>query len=489
MTKQLLLVVTLLLMAVFNTHAQSEAFITTWHTGDDGYITIPTNNDYTYDYHIVVADAETNTILAERDARSTVSFYGLPGSTYVTVSITGTFPAIRTSPESFMGTKIISIDQWGSIEWQDMKSAFYRCILLSYNATDTPNLSNVTDMSNMFGAANGFNGDLSDWDVSNVTNMTSLFKGASNFNGDISGWDVSKVTDMTAMFNDASSFNGDLSAWDVSNVTRMSYMFNGASVFNGDISTWNVSKVTDMSSMFSFATAFNCDLSNWDVSKVTNMSYMFNEASSFNGAMPSWDVSSVTNFSAMFFKATSFNQDLSMWNANVDANRSYMLYKNDAYFYTITYNEDGTEYLGFYPAGHSDITLRTLDAKDGVPFYGWNTASDFSGESLIYLEEGVTGSMTLYADWSTSTSAATHKVSSIHCYPNPVVNQINIDGLNGKYSEGALYNSTGAMATKFDLNNSLDVYQVDMSEYAPGIYLLQLQKADGTIESLKILKK
>ena len=62
------------------------------------------------------------------------------------------------------------------------------------------------------------------WDVSNVTNMENLFYGATSFNQDISRWDVSNVTNMSYMFV-ATSFNQDISRWDVSNVTNMSYMF------------------------------------------------------------------------------------------------------------------------------------------------------------------------------------------------------------------------------------------------------------------------
>ena len=42
-----------------------------------------------------------------------------------------------------------------------------------------------------------FFGHISDWDVSEVTDMKDLFKGAKDFNEDISAWDVSNVTDMT----------------------------------------------------------------------------------------------------------------------------------------------------------------------------------------------------------------------------------------------------------------------------------------------------
>ena len=62
--------------------------------------------------------------------------------------------------------------------------------------------------------------------------------------------DVSNVTDMSELFSDCKNFNQDLSSWDVSNVTDMSYMFRNCDSFNQDLSRWDVSNVTDIDSMF-----------------------------------------------------------------------------------------------------------------------------------------------------------------------------------------------------------------------------------------------
>ena len=53
-------------------------------------------------------------------------------------------------------------------------------------------------------------GNISDWDVSQVTDMTELFKDKTNFSDDISNWDVSNVTSMNSMFAYAQSFNQDI---------------------------------------------------------------------------------------------------------------------------------------------------------------------------------------------------------------------------------------------------------------------------------------
>ena len=114
----------------------------------------------------------------------------------------------------------------------------------------------VTNMNNMF-ISSDFNGDISKWDVSNVTQMSNMFKGTTKFNGDIRSWDVSKVTDMNSMFQNAAAFNQNIGGWDVSKVINMTAMFGYAIVFDQDLSGWCVKQVQYKSSFDFGATQWN----------------------------------------------------------------------------------------------------------------------------------------------------------------------------------------------------------------------------------------
>jgi len=88
-------------------------------------------------------------------------------------------------------------------------------------------VSDITDMGELFWGLGPHNIDISKWDVSNVKYMSRMFEGCTNFNSNISDWDVSNVVDMSWMFNDCKKFNCDLSKWDVSNVIDMFSTFYG----------------------------------------------------------------------------------------------------------------------------------------------------------------------------------------------------------------------------------------------------------------------
>ena len=307
------------------------AFITTWETTAVGEsITIPVGGatgTYTIDW-----GDENISVDVSGDQTHTYDAAG----TY-TVSISGDFTRIYLNGNTTNAPKLVSIEQWGDIRWTTMAHAFQGARNMVYNATDSPDLSGVADMSNMFYSNHRFNGSLSSWDVSGVTNMGSMFAFAFDFSRDISDWNTGNVTDMGDMFQSASSFDHKpLGDWDVSGVTNMNSMFHGASSFNRPLGDWDVSGVTDMNGMFRDASSFDQPLGDWNVSGVTNMNSMFHGASPFNRPLGDWNVSGVTNMNSMFHGASSFNRPLGDWNVSSVTNMDSMFF--DASLFNQTLN-------------------------------------------------------------------------------------------------------------------------------------------------------
>lgn len=297
--------------------ANSKRFITTWKIEKNNEeLIIPINSKYKYNYSIDWGDGTIE------NGITTTGKHKYKKRGVYTVKIWGTFPSISHNPYTYPDVlnnaiKLLTIENWGNINWKDMSYAFSNCRNMKLKATDTPILNDVEDMSYTFAGTYEFNGDLSKWNVSKVKNMRFMFCDTKKFDRDLSNWKVSNVSNMEAMFLHAKAFNNNISTWDVSNVINMRGMFFGADKFNNDISKWNVSGVDTMQQMFYFATNFNSDISNWIVSNVTSMTGMFSYAKSFNKDISHWDVSKVYDMNDMFNNAKSFNRDLSLWNVKL----------------------------------------------------------------------------------------------------------------------------------------------------------------------------
>ena len=298
---------------------ETDAFITTWQTNIPSVsITFPLTAVGGANMTINWGDGVIQTGLGNNPSHTYTS-----AGTY-TVSVTGTYDRVYFNNTGNGRIYIRSIEQWGTTQWSTMESAFHGCQDMQGNATDSPNLSNVTNMRSMFERAFNFNQNIGGWNVSNVTNMEAMFRRATLFNQNIGSWNVSNVTNMDGMFSGATYFNKNIGAWNVSSVTNMRSMFENATSFNQDIGGWNVSSVTTMRFMFLGATSFNQNIGGWNVSNVTDMSYMFFNVTSFNQNIGGWNVSSVNNMSSMFVNATSFNQNIGAWNVSSVNNMSDM---------------------------------------------------------------------------------------------------------------------------------------------------------------------
>ncbi len=282
------------------TCASTDFFITTWQTTTaNETIAIPTNGSG-YNYSIDWGDG---TIETGFNGNATHEYTS--AGTY-TVKITGDFPRIYFNNSGDKG-KIRTIEQWGTISWSSMASAFYGCDRLILNADDTPDLSTATDASQMFRGARSLVDDkdnIGTWNVSTITNMSNMFRDASDFNENIGLWNVGNVTNFSFMLSTTNFFNQNLNNWNIGeNVTgtiNMSGMFDSTREFNQPLNNWDVSKVTNMSGMFGVTPQFNQPLNNWDTSNVSNMGGMFFGANKFDQNVGDWNLSSITNMSSMF---------------------------------------------------------------------------------------------------------------------------------------------------------------------------------------------
>ena len=377
-------------------------FITTWKTDNPGTsnatsITIPTFVGETYSYDV---DWDNNGTFDEFGLTGNVTHDFTSTGTY-TIRIQGTFPRIYFNGGGD-AQKIISIDQWGDIAWSSMSSAFYGTSNLVGNATDTPDLSNVTDMSFMF-VISAFNQNISAWDTSTVTNMAGMFASSPGFNngGQPLTWNTAAVTSMNQMFVNTQVFNQDISSWITSSVTNMYAMFQGA-VFNQDIGSWDTSEVTDMRYMFAYSSSFDQDLGSWNVEKVANFESMFDENTTFNnGGQPlTWNTIGATNLSYIFRRTTVFNQDLSAWSLGTVTNWVQMFQGASAYNnggLPLTWDISGLTSLSQLFAGAPAFNqdLSSWDISNITNFNGMFYNASAYNNGGVLLNWDVTGKTTL----------------------------------------------------------------------------------------------
>ena len=321
---------------------KAQDFITTWNISQNQIVLKATTSgvaSYTWQTLPPSAPASGSGTFTSSIPGPFVVISGLPNGGIELSIAPQNFNRILTRT-SFFGSQLSNINQWGGVAWSSMEDAFRSCNCI-VNATDIPDLSNVTSTAGMFENAQvvgPFN--MNSWDVSNVTDMSRMFK-ASSFNEGLSLWNTSNVTNMSSMFEGIfSAFNQDIGNWNTSSVTNMSKMFSGNFTFNQDIGNWNTANVTDMSEMFGgnsgFVEIFNQDIGGWNTSSVANMSGMFLGADSFNQDIGNWNTGNVTDMSEMFRGAINFNQNIGGWNTSSVTDMSNMFNSQSNFFISPT---------------------------------------------------------------------------------------------------------------------------------------------------------
>lgn len=222
------------------------AFITTWRT------TTPSESITLYtDGGATVSDFDAIIDWGDGTVEQITGDDPDPSHSYTTagdyeVRISGTFPHLDLTDNADLFTygnnpgyaqnsaKLIGLKQWGNIAWESMENMFYQTPnLVSYTATDAPDVSLASSMEGMFAFTGLTMADLSGWDVSTITNFANMFTNATSFNGDVSGWTFSSAPysvanglNFTGMFNLASSFTGTgVAGWNVGNADSLAVVY------------------------------------------------------------------------------------------------------------------------------------------------------------------------------------------------------------------------------------------------------------------------
>ena len=138
-------------------------------------------------------------------------------------------------------------------------------------------------------------------DVSNVTNMSNMFQNTSALTSlNMSKWDTSNVTDMNHMFYQASSIeNIDVSDFNVEKVTNMDYMFSHMTKLK-ELNVTNF-KTHSLKSLNDFASSnprlTKLDLSSFDTSQLERMPWylMYGDDNITEVNLSNWDMTSFDN--------------------------------------------------------------------------------------------------------------------------------------------------------------------------------------------------
>ena len=177
----------------------------------------------TYNYNIETSDGQ---IFTNRAGDTVITF---PAVGIYQIKITGTFPSFRSANLNYSPDKLTRILNWGSIQWESFNQSFEGCrFITDIPATDTPNLSLVTDMYQAFMGCQRLASavNMPSWDVSGVTNFESTLESCFRLNEPIGSWNTSSATTMTRMFYQCSDFDQNIGDWNISNVTDFSnFMF------------------------------------------------------------------------------------------------------------------------------------------------------------------------------------------------------------------------------------------------------------------------
>ena len=347
----------------------AKPFITRWKGEAGKELRIPIYGRY---YKLVIKKASDNTILKNEpsltiDRNSYMVYRFTPTEDGELLIEAGPVGVSFIRMDGGSAEALLRVEQFGTVEWQTMENAFRGCKNMQFaEGIDTPNLSQVRYMSDMFSGCTSFNQPLNNWNLSQVRDMSDMFSGCTSFNQSLNNWDVSQVTYMSGMFAGCTAFNQPLNSWNVSNVQWMGRtsdnsdralgMFQGCSSFNQPLDNWDVSQVRGMGDMFARCISFDQDLGMWKLEKCGSLGLNLCGMSveNYSNSLVGWAAQPNIN-DGLHLDA----DELSYNEAGKTARTKLKVYKH----WTITGDEKASHSIAFVP---NRLTLNPAEEKNLV---------------------------------------------------------------------------------------------------------------------------
>ena len=110
--------------------------------------------------------------------------------------------------------RLLEVVQFGTVAWESMRRMFMECDEMTFAANiDTPDLTKVTNMEDMFEGCSAFNQPLEKWDVSKVTRLGWIFGKCKSFNQPLGAWKLPTSVNLSQTAMSAVNYSLSLIGW------------------------------------------------------------------------------------------------------------------------------------------------------------------------------------------------------------------------------------------------------------------------------------
>ena len=326
------------------------------------------------------------------------------------VRITGIFPGLSMSfATTARRNQIKAFLNWGTVPLKSIYGMFEKCINMTYEATDAPDLSGVIAPYNfanyMFMDCTSITSlDLSNWtDTDNIMQFYQTFYNTTACTLlNLTNWDTSNATTSHQAFGYVGSagsgcefilpsldwagqipyqgFIGakfsaspDVSNWVMPSLPNLTYLFyNTDGAVALDLSTWDISNVTSLLYTFGYCEFTSLNLTNWDTSNVTTFAQTFYNSQGLTHitGLSGFNASSCNSIRSMFYFCKTLSFGLSGSTTNFGSNWGPNLGGVTTFQYT--FGAVGNTVPGLPP------TVSNWDVSGGTGFYQMFISSRFT---------------------------------------------------------------------------------------------------------------